>query len=168
MSISFQCTACDADFALEVPRIIDRPTAIKCPNCDAKPPAHRAQALGTAIEDLLSAMAAMRSKLRFKIALNTEELPPPYGPVETGDQGLADLADDLDVDEDDDLDEEEEVDENEDEDEDRDDYDDEDEDEDSEKDPESDGDDDYEYDDDEDDDDDEDEDDEDEDDEDED
>ncbi|MCK6550902.1 hypothetical protein L6R52_34005 [Myxococcota bacterium] len=110
MSISFQCTSCDADFVLEIPRIVDRPTAIKCPKCDARPPAHRAQALGTAIEDLLSAMAAIRSKVRFSLTLDTEALPPPYGPIAESEGVLTDGDDDLvgDDDEDEDEDAEEE------------------------------------------------------------
>jgi DNA-directed RNA polymerase subunit RPC12/RpoP len=159
ISISFQCTSCDADFELEIPRVIDRPTALKCPNCNARPPAHRAHALGTAIEDLLSAMAAIRTKVRFELSLDTEELPPPYGPAEPAEgQGLGDLADDLDVDadgeDDDDDDEDEDNDEDEDEDEDRDFDDDEEGDEDEEEEGESD-DEDYDFDEDEDDDDDE-------------
>jgi hypothetical protein len=139
MSISFQCTSCDADFELEIPRIIDRPTALKCPNCNAKPPAHRAHAFGTALEDLLSAMAAIRTKIRFEISLDTEELPPPYGPAENAEGGLGALSDDLDVDDDadEDEDEDEDAEEDEDEDEDREDDDfdeDEDEDEDGERD----------------------------------
>jgi hypothetical protein len=149
MSISFQCTSCDADFELEIPRIIDRPTALKCPNCNARPPAHRAHALGTAIEDLLSAMSAIRTKVRFEIALDTEELPPPYGPVDASEgTGLTDLADDLDVDADgDDDDEDEDVDEDEDGEDEDGDFDDDDEDEDDDDDEESDSDDDdYDYD----------------------
>jgi hypothetical protein len=129
MSISFQCTSCDTDFDLEIPRIIDRPTALKCPNCNARPPAHRASALGTALEDLLSAMAAIRTKIRFEISLDTEELPPPYGPTEAG-SGLSALTDELD-DDDVDLDDDEDEDEDEDADEDgEDDFDADDEDED--------------------------------------
>ncbi len=149
MSISFQCTSCDADFDLEIPRIIDRPTALKCPNCNARPPAHRAHALGTAIEDLLSAMAAIRTKVRFEIALDTEELPPPYGPAEASEAGLTDLADDLDVDadgdedEDDDEDDDEDVDEDEDEDRD---FDEDEDEEDEDEEGESDEDDDYDFD----------------------
>jgi hypothetical protein len=147
MSISFQCTSCDADFEFEIPRIIDRPTALKCPNCNAKPPAHRAHALGTALEDLLSAMAAIRTKVRFEISLDTEELPPPYGPAESAEASLGGLSDDLDVDDDadEDDDEEEDADEDEDEDSEDEDSDDEDEDEDEDEDRDSD-DDDYDYD----------------------
>jgi hypothetical protein len=112
MAISFQCTACDADFELEIPRIIERPTALKCPNCNARPPAHRCHALGTAVEDLLSAMAAIRTKVRFEISLDTEELPPPYGPAEaSAEGGLTGAGDDLAVDDDEDADEDEEGDE---------------------------------------------------------
>jgi hypothetical protein len=94
MGIKFQCTSCDSDFELEIPRIIDRPTALKCPKCDAKPQAHRAEALGTALEDLLSAMSAIRSKVRFQIALDTEALPPPYGPSAGGEGSLGGADDD--------------------------------------------------------------------------
>jgi DNA-directed RNA polymerase subunit RPC12/RpoP len=133
MGIRFQCTSCDADFDLEIPRIIDRPTALKCPKCGSKPQAHRCESFGTGLEDLLSAMSALRSKYRFQIKLDTEELPPPYGPA-AGENALGgadddDLAEGMD-DEDEEEEAVEERDEDEDEDEDSDEEESEDEDED--------------------------------------
>lgn len=111
MAIKFQCTSCESDFDMEIPRIIDRPTALKCPKCNAKPPAHRAESLGTALEDLLAAMSAIRSQVRFQIKLDTEELPPPYGPSNddnalggADDDDLAEGMDDEDEEEDADKD----------------------------------------------------------------
>lgn len=106
MAISFHCTSCEKSFELEITRIIDRPTALKCPECHAKPPAHRAESLGTALEDLLSAMSGTRTKFAFKIALDTESLPPPYGPT-SGENALGgedddDLAEGMDDEEDED------------------------------------------------------------------
>ena len=88
MSITFECMACGADYDLEIPAIIERPNSLKCPNCGAHPPAHRSHALATALEDLLAAMAAVRKKIRFEIELETDELPPPYGPLEEEETGL--------------------------------------------------------------------------------
>lgn len=111
MSITFECMACGADYDHEIPAIVERPSVLKCPNCSAHPPAHRAHALATALEDLMAAMAAVRKKIRFEVALETDELPPPYGPAEEEETGL-DFEDGeaATADEDDDEEEEEEED----------------------------------------------------------
>ncbi len=99
-SITFQCQVCEADYDVGIEHLLERPNAIKCPNCGAKPTASRNRAFAQSLEELLSAMAALRSKVAFELTLNTEDLPPPFGGSdEENDAGLAsdeddDLADD--------------------------------------------------------------------------
>lgn len=105
VNISFECQACEADFEIEIPKLVESPESLKCPNCDAHPPAHRSHAFATALEDLLAAIAGVRRKVRFELALNSQELPPPYGALEEGESGLdfedEDERDDEDLDDED-------------------------------------------------------------------
>ncbi len=113
-SITFQCQSCGTEFEVGIEHLLERPNALKCSNCGAKPTASRNRAFAQSLEELLSAMAALRSKVAFELRLNTEELPPPFGT--SGDEaegGLAAADDDLgdedvgfdDDDDDDDFDE---------------------------------------------------------------
>ncbi len=107
MEINFNCAECGADYEIEIAAVVENPKLIKCKNCDASPPPHRAHAFATALEDLLAAMAAIRTRVGFELALTTEELPPPYGTMEEGEAGGLDggLGFDDDGDDDDDDDE---------------------------------------------------------------
>ncbi|MEL7370935.1 MAG: hypothetical protein AAFN74_18585 [Myxococcota bacterium] len=95
-SITFQCQSCEADFEVDIEHLLERPNAIKCSNCGAKPSASRNRAFAQSLEELLSAMAALRSKVAFELNLNTEELPPPFGGSDDdADAGLGGGDDDL-------------------------------------------------------------------------
>ena len=85
MSINFQCKACDADFELEFSEIIESPDSIKCENCGSAPPGHRNHQFSTALEDFLTAVVAIRNKVTFELEIDSDNLPEPYGSVETGD-----------------------------------------------------------------------------------
>ncbi|MBK6684197.1 MAG: hypothetical protein IPG45_06970 [Deltaproteobacteria bacterium] len=124
-NINFQCMSCEGDFEVNITHLLERPNAIKCSHCGARPPAHRCHALAQSLDDLLSAMAGIRSKVHFELALDTDELPAPYGKKDAG-SVLADDEDD-DVAGDDDLEEDEDEDEDEEEDEEEDDEEDDDE-----------------------------------------
>lgn len=111
-TITFQCVNCGADYELEIPAIIDKSKAVKCPNCDSKPAAGRVHSFALALEELIGCMAALRTKVRFELGLDTDILPPPYGAVDESEEGgLAgpddedEESDDEDFDEDDDADE---------------------------------------------------------------
>jgi DNA-directed RNA polymerase subunit RPC12/RpoP len=99
-TINFQCASCDGDFDIDVIHLLERPGALKCPHCGNRPQAHRAQQFAQALEDVLTAMAALRPKARFELQLDTDALPPPYGADEEEDGGLGRL-DDEDEDEED-------------------------------------------------------------------
>ena len=126
-SITFQCVSCGADFELEMTAIIEKSKTIKCPNCDAKPAAGRVHSFALALEELISCMAGLRTKVRFEVELDTDDLPPPYGPADDDEGGLTSF-DDEDLSGEEDLDEDEDEESEDDEDEDY--YDDYDEDED--------------------------------------
>lgn len=108
-TITFQCTSCDADYELEIPQLLEKTQKIKCPNCGTAPTAGRSHAFLLALEELLSCMAGMRSKVHFELNLDTEELPPPFGVTEDAEGGgLTSFEDDEDEDfEDEDFEEEE-------------------------------------------------------------
>lgn len=107
-TINFQCASCDGDYDIEIERLLDRPSSLKCPHCDARPRAHRAQQLAQALDDMLTVMAALRAKVRFELHLDSDALPEPYGEdADGGDVGLGRLDDDSDDSEDGDDEEEE-------------------------------------------------------------
>ncbi len=85
-SISFQCTSCDGDFDLVIAHLLERPESIKCPHCNARPNANRASAFAHALYDLCNAISALRTKVRFELNLESDLLPPPWGPSE-GEEG---------------------------------------------------------------------------------
>lgn len=99
-SITFQCKACGADYDLGLTHFLERPNALKCPNCGARPNSNRCHSLAQALDDLLSAMAAVQNKVSFEVNFDNTELPPPYGSSEEDD--VPGLVDDLDDDDDDD------------------------------------------------------------------
>lgn len=103
-TINFQCASCDGDYDIEIVHLLERPGALKCPHCGTRPQAHRAQQFAQALEDVLTAMAALRSKARFELQLDTDALPAPYGGDDDADAGLGRLDDDDDDDGDDDDD----------------------------------------------------------------
>lgn len=94
-SITFQCQSCEAEFEVGIEHLLERPNALKCPSCGSKPTASRNRAFAQSLEELLSAMAALRSKVSFELTLNTEALPPPFGGSdEEGEGGLVAGSDD--------------------------------------------------------------------------
>lgn len=93
-TINFQCAACDGDFEIDMLHLLERPGAIKCPHCGNRPQAARAQQFAQALEDVLTAMAALRPKVRFELQLDSDALPPPYGGEDEADGGLGRLDDD--------------------------------------------------------------------------
>ena len=106
-TITFQCSSCDGDFDIKIAHLVERPNALKCPHCGAKPSPHRAHAFAQALDDVLSAMAALRARVHFELNLDNDELPPPYGADATSkDDGLGTLG--RGSDDDDDFEEEDE------------------------------------------------------------
>ncbi len=107
-TITFQCTSCEADFDVNVTQLLERPTAIKCSHCSSRPSSNRCHSFAQALDDLLTAMSALRSKVQFELNLDNDDLPPPYGPSdEEGAAGALGLVSSGDEDEDEDEDDEE-------------------------------------------------------------
>jgi len=110
--ITFQCMSCDGDFDLKLTHLIERPNALRCPHCGAKPTTHRAHAFSQALDDFFSATAGLLAKFRFELAVESDELPEPYSPAEDDDDGaLGSLGRDEDDDDEDDEDDDEDDDE---------------------------------------------------------
>lgn len=124
-NITFQCASCDGDFDLKITHLVERPNALKCPHCGAKPAQHRAHAFAQALDDILSTMSALRARVHFELTLDNDELPPPYGAEAAEETGLEaddddefeeedefedfdDEEDDDDLDDDEDFDDDEE------------------------------------------------------------
>ncbi len=112
-TIAFQCAACKGDFELDITHFLERPTALKCSHCGAKPTSNRSHSLAQALDDLLSAMAAVRRKVQFELQLDSDALPPPYGPTEEEEQSGTmldeDEMDDDDEEFEDDFDDEDDI-----------------------------------------------------------
>ncbi len=70
MTLDLTCTECEASFELEVQDLLDAPKTLDCPNCEAKAPARKAEALASAVDDLMRAMKELAPK--FSISLNAE------------------------------------------------------------------------------------------------
>ena len=111
-TITFQCVSCEADFDVNVTQLLERPTAIKCSHCGSRPSANRCHSFAQALDDMLTSIASLRSKVQFELNLDSEDLPPPYGPSEeeTAAAGLGLVSSDSDEDEDEDDDDFEEED----------------------------------------------------------
>lgn len=77
MTLDFTCQACDTSFELDVSELLDEPR-IQCPSCDARAPLSTAEGLSTALDDLLGAVARLRSKFQAVFEIDSDDLPPPY------------------------------------------------------------------------------------------
>ncbi|MEQ8275483.1 MAG: hypothetical protein RMA76_33070 [Deltaproteobacteria bacterium] len=120
-TITFQCNSCEADFDVNITQLLERPTAIKCSHCGARPSSNRCHSFAQALDDLLTAMAALRSKVQFELNLDNDELPPPYGPSDDEGGGALGLVRSGDDDEDEEDEDDEDFDDEDDDDEDFDD-----------------------------------------------
>lgn len=110
MTIDFICQQCDGSFELDFSELLEG-DALVCPNCGQASSEKTAEEFATALDELFARLAKLRSRFLVSLAIESDELPPPY---------------------DEDSDEEEDDDEEEDEDEDEDYEDDEDDDDDDE------------------------------------
>lgn len=78
MTIDLSCQKCEASFEVDATDIIEGNERIKCPNCDAKAPQAMVDDLGNSLGELCKAIAALRAKFTVSLALETDDLPPPY------------------------------------------------------------------------------------------
>lgn len=99
MMIDLTCQKCEASFEVDASDIIEGNERIKCPNCDAKVPQNLVDDLGNSLGELCKAIAALRTRFEVSMALETDDLPPPYDNDEEED----DEEDEDEEDEDEDL-----------------------------------------------------------------
>ena len=77
MTLDLTCQACDTSFEIELAELLDDPR-IQCPSCDARASATMAEGLSNALDDLLGQLARLRPKFQVVLAVESEDLPPPY------------------------------------------------------------------------------------------
>jgi predicted Zn finger-like uncharacterized protein len=109
MTIDLTCEKCEASFEVDAADILDAAEPIKCPNCNAKMPQAMVEEFSNALNDLCKVISAMRKKFAVSLALETDDLPPPYdedGEDEEDEDEGDDGEDLLDSDEDDEEEEE--------------------------------------------------------------
>ncbi|HEY3449841.1 MAG TPA: hypothetical protein VGK67_26035 [Myxococcales bacterium] len=78
MMIDLTCQKCEASFEVDASDVIEGNERIKCPNCDAKVPQPMVDDLGNSLGELCKAIAALRPRFEVSMALETDDLPPPY------------------------------------------------------------------------------------------
>jgi hypothetical protein len=74
VTLDLTCTECEASFELEVQDLLDAPKTLDCPNCEAKAPARRVEALASALDDLMKAMKELSPKFGVSVAAETDDL----------------------------------------------------------------------------------------------
>jgi Ran GTPase-activating protein (RanGAP) involved in mRNA processing and transport len=82
MMIDLNCQKCEASFEVDAADVMEGNERIKCPNCDAKAPQPLVDDHGNTLSELCKAIAALRARFEVSLALETDDLPPPYDAVE--------------------------------------------------------------------------------------
>ena len=77
MQLELQCQKCDESFDVDAADLAADPE-LRCPGCGAKATVEQAEALGSALEELFTAVAALRRKFSVTGELDSDELPAPY------------------------------------------------------------------------------------------
>ncbi|MGI5865785.1 MAG: hypothetical protein ACOX6T_27525 [Myxococcales bacterium] len=95
MTIDLTCQKCDASFEIDATELIEGGEPIKCPNCDARAPQALAEDFGTALGELVKQTAALSKRFAVSLAVESDDLPPPYDvePEEDEDEEDDDLFD---------------------------------------------------------------------------
>lgn len=94
MMIDLTCQKCEASFEVDASDLIEGNERIKCPNCDAKVPQAMVDDLGNSLGELCKAIAALRTRFEVSMAVETDDLPPPYDAEEEEDEDEEDEEDD--------------------------------------------------------------------------
>ena len=74
MTFDFECVRCDYNFELDYIFLSDDPSGLLCPNCGSTADINQVEDLLAAIDDLTSAMLALRRKFSFAVQLETEDI----------------------------------------------------------------------------------------------
>jgi hypothetical protein len=104
VTLDLTCSECEASFELDVQDLLDAPKTLGCPNCEAKAPARKVEALASAMDDLTRAMKELSAKFSISVAAETDDLTARASAASEDDEEAEDddEEDDADVDEDDD------------------------------------------------------------------
>jgi hypothetical protein len=102
MTVDFTCQRCDGSFEVEFVDLIEE-GKLQCPNCDQRAPGKIVEELAGTLDELFSRVAELRSKFLLSLAVESDDLPPPY---DEGKSAAEDDEDDDDEDDDEDLDDE--------------------------------------------------------------
>lgn len=78
MTLDFTCQACDATFEMELSDIIEDPTGVQCPSCEARAPRAAVEGVSAALDDLFAQLAIMRRKFAVEMEVDSEDLPASY------------------------------------------------------------------------------------------
>lgn len=107
MTVDFNCQRCDGSFEVDFADLIEE-GKLQCPNCDQKAPGKLVEEFAGALDELFARTAALRTRFQVSLAVESDDLPPPYdeGKAEEAEEDDDEDEDELDEDEDEDLDEE--------------------------------------------------------------
>lgn len=103
MTLDFTCKRCDAVFEAEYGDMLQG-EKVQCPNCDTKAPPKTIEEVLTSLDELMAAMAELRSSFHLSVTLESDELPPPYDSDAAEEDEDLEEEEDLDEDDDDDDD----------------------------------------------------------------
>jgi DNA-directed RNA polymerase subunit RPC12/RpoP len=78
MTLDFTCQACDATFELELSEIIEDPTGVQCPSCEARAPRAAVEGVSSALDDLFAQLALLRRRFAIEMEIDSEDLPASY------------------------------------------------------------------------------------------
>ena len=105
MTLDLTCTECEASFEVDVQALLDAPKILACPNCEAKAPTRKVEALAAALDDLTTAMEELAPKFEITVAVESDDLPSKEARVlvsaDDDEEGDSEDSDDEEDDEDD-------------------------------------------------------------------
>ena len=78
MTLDFTCQACDATFELELSDILEDPSVVQCPSCEARAPRAAVDGMSGALDDLFAQLALLRRKFAVQMEVDSEDLPATY------------------------------------------------------------------------------------------
>lgn len=114
MTIDFICQQCDGSFELDFSDLLEE-DALVCPNCGQSSSDKSAEEFSTALDELFARLAKLRSRFVVSLAIESDELPPPYD-EDSDEEDEDDEEEDDDYEDDEDEDDEEDDDDDDDED----------------------------------------------------
>jgi predicted Zn finger-like uncharacterized protein len=78
MNLTFVCQNCEDSFEVDLAHLSEDGKGVKCPSCGKKLTASETDDLATAVDEVLSQVAALRKRFVVSFDVDGEDLPPPY------------------------------------------------------------------------------------------